>query len=92
MGKVVPINNLENGAKKRHGTPYINFRMRKMIYKFIMENQVEMYSMTAEEKSRYISERIEGIVTDNFWVKDKRKEVNYHGSTTLTTGQLRKAI
>lgn len=63
--------------KNKRKTNYINFRMRKLIYNFILESSVQMYSMTLEEKSRFISEKIESLVCENYWIKDKKKDISY---------------
>lgn len=50
--------------KKR--PPYINFRMRKLIYNMIFERTQDA------EISQYIADNTEQIVSENFWIKDKR--------------------
>lgn len=46
--------------------------MRKFIYKFILENlDID------EEKAKSISENLEQKIVDNYWIKDKRKDVNH---------------
>lgn len=67
------VNKMKISYSKNSRPPYINFRIRKLIYLFFMDNQVEMYSMNQKEKSIFVSEKIEQILCDNFWVKDKRK-------------------
>lgn len=50
---------------------YINFRMRKLIYNFILEN-----SNVQPEEAKKLSENIEQKIVDNYWIKDKRKDIN----------------
>ena len=54
---------------KRNRPPYINFRMRKLIYNSIFEK------CNDKELAQKIANECEKIVTSNFWVKDMRKEI-----------------
>lgn len=68
-------------SKPSQKKPYINFRMRKFIHNFILENSEIMFSMTAQEKAKFISEKIESLIVENYWIKDKRKDVNYNNQS-----------
>lgn len=52
--------------RERKKQPYINFRMRKLIFNFMFEKCGD------RELAQSIADKAEAIVSENFWVKDKR--------------------
>lgn len=54
--------------------PYINFRMRKLINAFMIDNQSEMQQMDVHERAQFIANGVETIVCENYWIRDKRKD------------------
>jgi len=52
---------------------YINFRMRKLIAAFVLENAEVLLVMDARERAQFIAEGIETIVCEHYFIKDKRR-------------------
>ena len=59
---------------------YINFHLRKLINRFIMEQAEVMVNMDVYERAKFVAEGIEQIVCTNYWIKDKRRVIQFNQS------------